>query len=112
MSNQRSVSERSSISLYCSDGICDLDDQNNEECSNTVNSDNIILRAIDWCGEKLAWTFGITSPKYFYVIENCKTETPKQDSIDLGDMNDPHVAILECLVSKESSANQSHLSFG
>ncbi|KAH8852871.1 hypothetical protein KSF78_0001257 [Schistosoma japonicum] len=27
-------------------------------------------------------------------------------------MNDPHVAILECLVSKESSANQSHLSFG
>ncbi|KAK4472645.1 hypothetical protein MN116_003878 [Schistosoma mekongi] len=110
MSDQQSVGGRSSRSLHFSDGIFDVNDQNNEDCSNTANSDNIILRAIDWCGEKLAWSFGISSPKYYYIIENVKTEAPKRDSIDLGDMDDPHVAILQCPVSKESSSYQSLLS--
>ena len=31
-----------------------------------------ILSACDYVGEKLAWTLGVTSPKYFYEIEEYK----------------------------------------
>ena len=27
------------------------------------------VAAVDFCGEKLAWMFGITSPKYQYAID-------------------------------------------
>jgi len=29
----------------------------------------LCVSAADYCGEKLAWFFGITSPKYQYVLD-------------------------------------------
>ncbi|KAI0220413.1 hypothetical protein LSAT2_028088 [Lamellibrachia satsuma] len=35
----------------------------------TINMSFGALSAVDFCGEKLAWLFGITSPKYQYAID-------------------------------------------
>lgn len=32
----------------------------------------IVFAAAELCGEKLAWFFGITSPKYGYALEEYK----------------------------------------
>ncbi|XP_018648289.1 hypothetical protein Smp_073140.1 [Schistosoma mansoni] len=95
MDGQQSVGGKLSQSLHFSDGVFDLANEHNEECSDSSKSNNILLRVIDWCGEKLAWSFGISSPKYYYIIENAKMRASERDFIDLGDMDDPHVAILQ-----------------
>ncbi|CAH8449694.1 unnamed protein product [Schistosoma mattheei] len=63
-------------------------------------------------GKKLAWSFGISSPKYYYIIENAKMRASERDFIDLGDMDDPHVAILQCSVPNKNYTYPSVLSSG
>ncbi|CAI2723685.1 unnamed protein product [Schistosoma spindalis] len=112
MDDQQSVGGKSSRSVHFSDGVFDLTDEYNEECSDSSKSNNILLRVIDWCGEKLAWSFGISSPKYYYIIENAKMRASERDFIDLGDMDDPHVAILQCSVPNKNYIHPPVLSSG
>nr|CAH8830074.1 unnamed protein product [Trichobilharzia regenti] len=100
MDDQQSVSGKSSQSLHFSDGIVEFSDKDSQESSNIVSPNNVLLRFIDWFGEKLAWGLGISSPKYYYIIENSLSS--KQDVISLGDMDDPHVAILQNPLSNDS----------
>ncbi|CAH8448789.1 unnamed protein product [Schistosoma turkestanicum] len=102
----------SSQPLHFSDGIFNFTDEHNEECPITSNSSNVLLRIIDWCGERLAWSLGISSPKYYYIIENAKIRNSKQDVIDMGDMDDPHVAILQYPISSNNCTHPSVIASG
>ncbi|CAH8482404.1 unnamed protein product [Heterobilharzia americana] len=92
MNDRKSQSQ----SLHFSDGIIEFNDQDKKEYSEITSSNNVLLRFIDWFGEKLAWSLGISSPKYYYIIEN--TLSSQQNVIGLGDLDDPHVAILQFMI--------------
>ncbi|CAH8490754.1 unnamed protein product [Heterobilharzia americana] len=97
MNDRKSQSQ----SLHFSDGIIEFNDQDKKEYSEITSSNNVLLRFIDWFGEKLAWSLGISSPKYYYIIEN--TLSSQQNVIGLGDLDDPHVAILQNPAAVENS---------
>jgi len=62
--------------IYCSDGILSANEfkyVNNLE-NQSKSWWNVILYYIDYCGERLAWFFGITSPKYDYILNELNHE--------------------------------------